>query len=125
MNIECGKSIWLKIRFISIALVTAGSMVSLPAAAGNAGAALIGGLIGGHLITRHQEQQKEQTAALNTIAYENAQPRSAAPAPVSHSGGSSTKSVEQKLNELDTLAAKGYISKDEYKAKKKAIVDGI
>jgi hypothetical protein len=35
-----------------------------------------------------------------------------------------TKSTEQKLNELDDLAQKGYVSKDEYKARRKAILDG-
>jgi len=36
-----------------------------------------------------------------------------------------TKSVEQRMNELDELARKGYVNPDEYKARRKAILDGI
>jgi hypothetical protein len=41
------------------------------------------------------------------------------------SGGGSTKSTEQRLNELDALANKGYISKSEYQTRRKAILDGV
>ncbi len=42
-----------------------------------------------------------------------------APAP------SASKSVEQRLSELDDLAKKGIITKDEYTAQRKAILDSI
>jgi len=34
-------------------------------------------------------------------------------------------STQQRLDQLDKLAAGGYIAPEEYKAKKKAILDGI
>ena len=48
-----------------------------------------------------------------------AQPvQQAAPAPAA-------QTTQQKLDQLDKLAAGGYITKDEYKAKKKAILDSM
>ncbi len=35
------------------------------------------------------------------------------------------KSVDQRLKELDDLAQKGYITKDEYQTRRKAILDGV
>ena len=44
-----------------------------------------------------------------------------APAP----SGGGTKSAEQRIKELDSLAAKGLISKSEYQTRKKATIDDI
>jgi hypothetical protein len=44
-----------------------------------------------------------------------------APAPAR----SAQTTTEQKLQELDKLAAGGYITPEEYKTKKKAILDGM
>ena len=43
-------------------------------------------------------------------------------APASGSGG---KSAEQRLDELDSLAAKGYITQSEYQARKQEILDSL
>ena len=45
--------------------------------------------------------------------------RAAAPAPAAG------QSVEQRIKELEGLASKGIISKQEYQARRKAILDGI
>jgi len=65
-----------------------------------------------------------RTAAAVHEAY--GQPRTvqqAAPAPAPAPAAKPT--VQQRLDELDKLAAGGYITPEEYKAKKKAILDSM
>ncbi|MEA2094918.1 MAG: SHOCT domain-containing protein [Pseudomonadota bacterium] len=88
------------------------------AVAGHGAAWGIGGLIAGHALTKMSDRDKRQTQAAEYQAY-NQPPPAAAPA------ASSTSSVEQKLNELDALAAKGYITKAEYTARRKALLDTL
>lgn len=53
-------------------------------------------------------------------------PTPAAPRPASAAQpASATASVESRLNQLDTLAANGYITKQEYQQRRQAILDGI
>jgi hypothetical protein len=62
-----------------------------------------------------EAQQKQQSYSSARAA----QPvQQAAPA-------STTRSTEEKLAELDKLAAGGYITPEEYKAKRKAILDSL
>jgi len=42
-----------------------------------------------------------------------------------HSASAAKPTVESRLKELDKLAAGGYITPEEYKTKKKAILDSI
>lgn len=69
----------------------------------------IGGLLAGSMLTmvhqKHKDQQKQSTA-----------PAPAAPAP---------KTAEQKIQQLNTLAAGGYITPQEYKTEKQAILNSI
>ena len=74
------------------------------------GGAFVGGMLAGHLVSGAVNRDKERTQAAEYAAY--SQPRQ-----------STTKTTEQKLGELDTLAAKGYISKSEYQSRKQAILD--
>jgi len=106
------------------------------ASADDAGA-FIGGLIGGHVLTNFARERREQTQALQEMAYNRrpayapayrepaysapAQARAPAPAPAQNS----TQSIENKLNTLDQLAAKGYITKEEYQARRQAILNSI
>jgi hypothetical protein len=60
--------------------------------------------------------EAEQQQAYNSQVQTQQVQRQAAPA---------QKSVEQRLAELDKLAAGGYITPQEYKAKKARIVDSI
>jgi hypothetical protein len=92
----------------------------------------IGGLLAGHLLTdmrfrqkQQARQQQEQTQALNTMAYGGGGGVSyrAAVAPPAPAAQSMTP--EQKLNQLDKLAAGGYITPAEYKARRKAILDSM
>jgi hypothetical protein len=104
----------------SMASLAALGVAGGPAHAGK-GAAFLGGLIGGHVLTNMAGRSERRTQAAESQAYSQppAQYQPAQPAP------SSSKSVEQKLDDLNTLAAKGYISKEEYQARRKAILDSL
>ncbi len=98
-------------------VVAAALTVSAPLQASDAGA-----FIGGVFASRVMSNMRQQTAAQETTAYNSsraAQPvQQAAPAPA-------TMTTQQKLDQLNKLAAGGYITPAEYKAKKKAILDSM
>lgn len=103
------------------ALIAATSF-TVPSYADDAGA-FVGGMLTsrvlGNMQARTQAEQQQAAAAqqqANNASY-SAVPQ-AAPAP-------QEKSVEQRMKELDSLAAAGYISKEEYQAKKQAILNSI
>jgi len=92
--------------------------------------AFLGGMVAGHLISGAVQRDKIQTAA----AVESAsQPKTQtvyvqqAPAATTTSqpAQAAKPSVEQRIKELDKLAKDGYITPEEYKARKKAIIDSI
>ena len=119
MNIRNRKPSTLHKGLVTGVLVLAlGMGANAPAVAGHGAAWGIGGLIAGHELTKMSDRDERRTRAAEHQAY-NQPPPAAAPA------ASSTSSVEQKLNELDTLAAKGYITKEEYTARRKALLDTL
>jgi hypothetical protein len=93
------------------------------------GGAFVGGMLAGHIVSGAVQRSKARTAAQEEMAY--GQPRSStvyvqqpattqsAPAPAAQ------PTVEERLNQLDKLAANGYITPAEYKAKKQAIINGL
>ena len=81
-------------------------------AANHNGGAFVGGMLVGHLVTGAVSRDKQRTADANQMA---AQP-AAAPA---------AQTPEQRIQQLDKLAAGGYITPAEYKAKKQAIIDSM
>ena len=86
---------------------------SLPVYADNAGA-FIGGVFATKVMTNmhdRTEAEQQQAAAAQQQAARAVQ---SAPA---------QKSTQQRLDELDKLAAGGYITPEEYKKKKQAIID--
>lgn len=99
-----------------------------PALAGDKGVAFLGGALAGGLVSGMIRRDKMRTAAemhqaygqpSQAVVYAPAQPPpAAAPAPTA-------MTPQQKLNQLDKLAAGGYITPEEYKARKKAILDGM
>jgi hypothetical protein len=105
---------------ISATLLSAALTAAVPAQAGDAGA-----FVGGMLTSRVMHNMHDRTEAEQQQAYyaqQNAQQQQvqrAAPA------ASSTQSTEQKLDELNKLAAGGYITPEEYKTKKQAIIDAM
>jgi hypothetical protein len=60
-----------------------------------------------------------------STVYQAAPAPAHAPAPAPAPAPAAKPTVEQRLQELDKLAAGGYITPQEYKAKKKAIIDGL
>lgn len=104
---------------ITTILIAAALPVSAPVHADDWGA-----FIGGVAAARIGANMRRRTAAQEEMAYNSsraAQPvPQAAPAPATP-----TQTTEQKLNELDKLAAGGYITPAEYKARRKAILDSL
>jgi hypothetical protein len=103
----------------SATLLAAALTATVPAQAGNAGA-----FVGGMLTSRVMHNMNDRTQAEQQQAYyaqqnsQQQQVRQAAPA-------ASSKTTQQKLDELDKLAAGGYITPTEYKAKKQSIIDAM
>ena len=98
-----------------IMIVTIATVLGFGRDAQAGGGAFVGGMLAGHLVSGAVQRSKERTQAEEYAAY--SQPRT------QQTQQTSTKTTEQKLGELDTLAAKGYITKSEYQSRKKAILD--
>jgi hypothetical protein len=81
------------------------------------GAAFLGGILAGHLVTGAVSRSKRRTEAEESQAY--SQQRSARQAAPAHAA---KPTAESRIKELDKLAAGGYITPEEYKTKKKAIL---
>ncbi len=111
-------------KWLAVGLIVAAGMAyeSTPAKAG--GGSFIGGMVAGHMLGGFIRRDKARTQA-QTQAYRPppAQPTYQAyrPPPAQPDRGS----VEQRIKELESLASKGIISKQEYQARRKAILDGI
>ena len=102
-----------------VPLSLAGAASTSGTARAGSGGAFIGGLVAGHVVGGFVRRDKARTAAAVNQSY--SQPttvvvREAAPA---------SKSVEQRLDDLDDLAKRGIITKDEYTARRKAILDSL
>ena len=101
---------YVRLLALFVGLIVAGG--SGTAFAGSGGA-FAGGLIAGHVLTNMSNRQERQTRAMEQQAYRNQAP----------ARSSSARTVEQRLAELDKLAAGGYITKDEYRRRRQAILD--
>jgi cell division protein YceG involved in septum cleavage len=98
----------------ALSLITILSL-STPAQANKTGA-----FIGGMLTAKVVNNMSRRTEAEEQQAANSSQQAAPAPAPAP-----AAQSPEQRIAQLDKLAAGGYITPDEYKAKKKAIIDGM
>ena len=102
-------------------LLIAGLMAGPSASAGDAGA-FIGGAVAGQVVGQTRRNKKALEAQQQQQAYSSA----AAAQPVQQAAPASTEpSVEERLADLDKLAAGGYITPEEYQARKQAILDSI
>ena len=92
----------------AVVLLTVGLLVTFPGS-GHAGkgGAFVGGLIGGHVLTNMANRSERQTRAAEYEAYSSQPAAAPQQAPAAQPQGSA-KSVEEKLDTLDDLAAKGY-----------------
>ena len=104
-------------------ILTAATLtVSVPAQTSDAGA-FIGGMMAsrvmGNMRARTEAEQQQAAAAQQQANAAQQQPvQQAAPAPAA-------KTTEQRIQQLDKLAAGGYITPEEYKAKKQSIIDSM
>jgi len=103
------------------ALLVATLSPGMPALASEAGA-----FIGGVLATKVIGNMNRQTRAQEQQAYNSSQQAApaAAPAPAP-APAPAAQTPEQRIAQLDKLAAGGYITPEEYKAKKKSILDSM
>jgi hypothetical protein len=93
------------------------------------GAAFLGGMVAGHIIGGAVRRSRIRTAA---AVQEANQPKTQTvyvqqPATTSsaQAAPAAKPTAKQRIQELDKLAAGGYITPQEYKAKKKAILDSL
>jgi hypothetical protein len=113
-------------KFVSLIVITAAMAIALTllpgpgakARASDAGA-FIGGLVAGKVVGDAVRRDKIRTAA----AVEAANQPKAVVVQQPASGGAPAQTTEQKLAELDKLASGGYITPEEYKQRRKAILD--
>ena len=96
-----------------------------PEAQAGKGGAFVGGMVAGHVLTNMSQRDERRTRAQEQMAAQQQQPVYVQQQPASASSGSSAQSTEDKLNQLDKLAAGGYITKAEYKRRRQAILDGM
>lgn len=101
---------------VAMAIALSISVVSLNIQASDAGA-----FIGGILTVKVLDNMQRQTQAQEAQAYHAS--RAAAPVYSSAPSSGAHQSSEDRLRQLDRLAAGGYITPQEYKAKRKAILD--
>ena len=103
---------------LACVLCTATVGTSLPLYADNAGA-FIGGVFAAKVVdnmSRRTAAEEQQAAAAQAQPVKQAAPVQPAPA---------QPTAEQRLAELDKLAAGGYITPEEYQKKKQAILDSL
>ena len=104
----------------AVFLVVATLTVSVPVQSSESGA-FIGGIMAarvGQNMRARTEAEQQKAAAAQQQAYSQQQPvQQAAPA--------AAKTPEQRIQQLDKLAAGGYITPEEYKTKKQAIIDSM
>ena len=101
----------------------------VPKAHSHDGAAFLGGMLAGHIIGGAVRRSRIRTAA---AVQEANQPKTQTvyvqqPATTSsaQAAPAAKPTAKQRLDQLDKLAAGGYITPQEYKAKKKAILDSL
>ena len=109
-----------------LCILTTGALaLSVPAQASDAGA-FLGGMVTSRVLgslrrSAQAQEQQAQAAQAQAAAAQRPVPQ-AAPAPAPAPAQSSP---QQRIQQLDKLAAGGYITPEEYKAKKKAILDSL
>jgi len=115
----------LIVAFMVLPLLTIGFIA--PVVYAGKGGAFLGGMVAGHVVTgavnrseRRTQAEEQQAAAAQSqpVIVQAAPAPSAAPA-------AAQPSVEERIQQLDKLAAGGYITPEEYKAKKQSILSGL
>jgi hypothetical protein len=96
------------------------------------GLPLLGGLVGGYglstVMQKHEQAESHQnvppppTYAQPAPTYVQPVPNAVTPA---SSAGATASRIEQQLNVLDDLAAKGYVTPSEYKERRQALLNQL
>ncbi len=89
------------------------------------GGAFIGGALAGHVVSGAVNRSERRTRAEESQAYSQSQAAAQQAAPAQSGAPAAQQSVEQRIQQLDKLAAGGYITPEEYKAKKQSILSGL
>lgn len=105
----------MRLGAVACVLVATAAGMSTPVLADGAGA-FIGGVLATKVVGNMRAQTEAQQEQADYARQAAAQPVPQAPA---------QKSPEQRIAELDKLAAGGYITKEEYKRKKQQIIDSM
>jgi hypothetical protein len=123
--------IWMTIALVGLLPGLCLGIVASPARAHSDWAApFMGGLLAGHVATNFAIAQRERTEALQSMAYGGGgygRPMAYGygPRPMYAAPAASAPSPEQQLNTLDQLAAGGYITPEEYRARRQAILNSM
>ncbi len=89
------------------------------------GLPLVGGLVGGYGLSYMMNRNKQPAPSAPTYAAPAYVTPAYAPAAPPPSAASTAASIEHQLNVLDDLAAKGYITPDEYKTRRQALLNQL
>ena len=116
----------IKLNVKNMMLIAVGVItfsVTVPALADGAGAFLGGIAVAriGSSVRERNDYERQQANAAQQQANAATQQANAA----QQQAAAQPQTAEQKIAELDKLAAGGYISKEEYKSRKQAILDSM
>lgn len=116
-----------RLRSTGLGIVAVALGMGLGASPGQAhhsdwGLPLVGGMVGGYALSSMMHRRDEQQAYQQPA---QVQPVYVTPAAPAAPAVPSATSIEDKLNVLDQLAAKGYITPDQYKARRQALLDQL
>jgi hypothetical protein len=122
-----GKALATRLALVALVPALAIGLAASPARAHNDwGLPLVGGLVGGYglsyMMNRQKEERPQPVYAPPAPTYVAAPAAAPAAAP---SAASSAAAIEHQLNVLDDLAAKGYITPDEYKSRRQALLNQL
>ena len=112
---------WLAVVGVVTMTITAIPGIYTVARAGGAGA-FFGGMMVGHIVGGAIQRDKERTAATMDMAYGQ---RTATSTYVQQPAYAPQLTAEQRLHQLDKLAAGGYITKEEYRTRRQAILSSM
>ena len=115
-------------RYIAVMIAITIGFTAMPgftpkAYGGDKGVAFLGGILAGGLVSGAVHRDKVKTAAAVETANQSHTVQQVAPAPAPAPAARPT--AQERIDQLDKLAAGGYITPEEYKAKKKAILDSM
>lgn len=115
----------LKMNRSKIAMLCAFSVIAVTVSIPTVQADGAGAFLGGIAVARIGRSIRDNSEAQQQQAYYAQQQAQAAQQQADAAQAPSKPTAEQQLAQLQDMAAKGYITPEEYKAKKKAILDSM